>query len=177
MRFNTTSIQGVFHIELEPIHDDRGFFARAWSRDEFTEAGIDAEWVQANLAHNPAAGTLRGLHFQREPYAESKLVRCTRGRLQDVAVDLRPDSPTYGRWVDAVLDARVGNMLLIPPGCATGYLTLEPETDLFYQTTVRYQPDAASGVRYDDPFFGVDWQGPIALVSIQDRNWPWLATT
>ncbi len=177
MLFHTTAIQGVFHIELEPIRDDRGFFARAWSRDEFAEAGIDAEWVQANLARNPAAGTLRGLHFQREPYAESKLVRCTRGRLQDVAVDLRPDSPTYGQWVDAVLDARVGNMLLIPPGCATGYLTLEPETDLFYQTTVRFQPDAASGVRYDDPFFGVVWQGPIALVSAQDRNWPWLATT
>jgi dTDP-4-dehydrorhamnose 3,5-epimerase len=177
MRFITTAIEGVVHVELEPIRDDRGFFARAWCRDEFAEAGIQAEWVQANFAHNPVAGTLRGLHFQREPFAESKLVRCTRGRLQDVAVDLRPTSPTYGRWVDTVLDSHAGNMLLVPPGCATGYLTLEPDTDLFYQTTVRFERAAAAGVRFDDPLFGIIWRGPITLLSEQDRNWPWLEGT
>jgi dTDP-4-dehydrorhamnose 3,5-epimerase len=172
MRFEQTEIEGVWIVHLDPICDDRGFFARAWARDEFERAGLDIGWEQANLAHNPAAGTLRGMHFQRDPHAEWKLVRCTRGRLQDVAVDLRTGSATRHRWVGTTLDAAAGDMLLIPPGCAHGYLTLEADTDLFYQTSAAYDRDAAGGVRHDDPAFGIAWSGPVAVISEQDSFWP-----
>jgi dTDP-4-dehydrorhamnose 3,5-epimerase len=175
VRFIPTAIQGVVRVELEPIRDERGFFARAWSADEFGAAGIPATWVQANVGHNPLAGVLRGLHLQRAPHEEAKLVRCTRGRLQDVAVDLRPDSPTYRQWVSSILTAENGEMLYVPPGCATGYLKLEPDTDLFYQTSARFAPESATGVRYDDPAFGIEWSGPVQLVSAADRSWPYLA--
>lgn len=177
MRFTATAIDGVVRVELEPIHDERGFFARAWSEDEFAAAGIPTTWVHANIGHNPREGTLRGLHLQRAPHEEAKLVRCTRGRLQDVAVDLRADSPTYGRWVSSILTADNGEMLYVPPGCATGYLTLEPETDLFYQTSERFVPDSATGVRYDDPAFGIEWVRPILLVSAADGAWPYVDAT
>lgn len=172
MRLEPTAIEGVWIVRLDPIRDDRGFFARAWARDEFERAGLDIRWEQANHAHNPTAGTLRGIHFQRDPHAEWKLVRCTRGRLQDVAVDLRPDSATRHRWVEATLDADTGDMLLIPPGCGHGYLTLEPGTDLYYLTSAAYARESAGGVRYDDPAFGIRWARSIALVSEQDRSWP-----
>ena len=172
LTFFPTAIAGVVRVELGPIRDDRGFFARAWCEDEFGAAGMATTWVQANLAHNPAAGTLRGLHYQREPNAEAKLVRCTRGRVQDVAVDLRPDSPTFRRWEAAELSAERGEMLYIGPGCAHGYLTLEAGSDIFYQTSARYAPGSATGVRFDDPAFGIDWAGPILLVSEADRGWP-----
>jgi dTDP-4-dehydrorhamnose 3,5-epimerase len=175
MRFEQTEIEGVRIVRLDPIRDDRGFFARAWARDEFERAGLDIRWEQANLAHNPAAGTLRGMHFQRDPHAEWKLVRCTRGRLQDVAVDLRTGSATRHRWVGTTLDAAAGDMLLIPPGCAHGYLTLEADTDLFYQTSAAYDRDVAGGVRHDDPAFGIAWSGPVAIISEQDRSWPLVA--
>lgn len=172
MRFERTRLDGVVRIELDPIRDERGFFARAWCKDDFAAAGLDATWVQANVAHNPTAGTLRGMHLQRSPHAEAKLVRCTRGRLYDVAVDLRPGSPTYGGSVREELTADGGEMLFIPPGCAHGYLTLEPSTDVLYLTSAKYEPAAATGVRYDDPAFDIDWGAPIALVSDQDRTWP-----
>jgi dTDP-4-dehydrorhamnose 3,5-epimerase len=174
VKFIPTAIDGVVRVELEPIRDERGFFARAWCEDEFEAAGIPASWVQANIGHNQLAGVLRGLHFQRAPHQEAKLVRCTRGSLQDVAVDLRPESPTYKQWVSAILTADGGEMLYIPPGCATGYLTLEPETDLFYQTSARFDRESATGVRYDDPAFGIDWLAPIERVSAADRAWPHL---
>jgi dTDP-4-dehydrorhamnose 3,5-epimerase len=172
MRFEQTAIDGVVRIELEPIRDERGYFARAWSADEFLAAGLTATWIQANIGHNPAVGTLRGMHFQRDPHAEAKLVRCSRGRIQDVAVDLRPGSATHGEWVSAELTAGGGEMLHIPPGCAHGYLTLEPDSDLFYMTSAAYDRASAGGVRFDDPAFGIRWQGPITLVSEADRTWP-----
>jgi dTDP-4-dehydrorhamnose 3,5-epimerase len=172
LRFLPTSIAGVVRVELDPIRDERGFFARAWCEDEFREAGLTATWVQANLGRNHAAGTLRGMHYQREPHPETKLVRCTRGRIQDVAVDMRPDSPTYRQWVSAELTAEGGEMLYIGPGCAHGYLTLEPDSDLFYQTSARYDRESATGVRHDDPAFGIEWSAPIVLVSEADRSWP-----
>lgn len=172
MRFTPTALAGVFRVDIEPIMDDRGFFARAWCRDEFAAAGVEVEWAQANVAHNPTPGTLRGMHFQQEPHAEAKLVRCTRGRLYDVALDLRDESPTYGRWVCEELTSNPGEMLFIPPGCAHGYLTLEANTDVLYLTSAPYRPDAASGVRYNDQAFEIDWGAPIVLVSEQDRAWP-----
>lgn len=170
--FIPTAIAGVVRIELEPIRDDRGFFARAWSGDEFADAGLAATWVQANLGRSPRAGTLRGLHYQRDPNAEAKLVRCTRGRVLDVAVDMRTDSPTFRRWVSAELTAERGESLFVAPGCAHGYLTLEPDTDVLYQTSARYAPQSATGVRYDDPAFGIEWGAPILVVSEADRSWP-----
>lgn len=172
LTFIPTAIDTVVRVELDPIRDDRGFFARAWCEDEFAAAGLATAWVQANIGHNPVRGTLRGMHRQREPHSEAKLVRCTRGRLLDVAVDLRPDSPTFRQWVSAELTAARGEMLFIGPGLAHGYLTLEPETDIFYQTSARYARESASGVRYDDPAFGIEWGAPIILVSEGDRSWP-----
>lgn len=154
--------------------DHRGWFARAWCRDEFNEAGISFEWTQANLAHNSGAGTLRGIHLQRAPYAEAKLVRCTRGSLYDVAVDLRRDSVNFGRWVGTVLSADTANALLIPPGFGHGYMTLEPGTDSYYQTSVEYHPSHATGVRFDDPIVGVAWPRDVSGISEQDRSWPLL---
>jgi len=172
MRFMPTALEGVLRVDIDPIRDERGSFARAWCREEFEAAGSSAEWVQANVARNPTRGTLRGMHYQRAPHAEAKLVRCTRGRLYDAAVDLRPDSATYGCWVREELTEEGGEMLFIPPGCAHGYLTLEPNTDVLYLTSAAYRPDAADGVRYDDPFFAIEWGAPIVLVSDQDRSWP-----
>jgi dTDP-4-dehydrorhamnose 3,5-epimerase len=172
LAFYPTLIDGVVRIELDPIRDDRGYFARAWSEDEFAAAGLAATWVQANVSHNPRVGTLRGLHYQREPDLEAKLVRCMRGRVLDVAVDMRPASPTFRRWVSAELTAGRGESMFIAPGCAHGYLTLEPETDVYYQASARYAPASATGVRYDDPAFGIDWGAAIIMVSEADRSWP-----
>lgn len=172
MKFEPTAIEGVIRIELEPIRDERGFFARAWGRDEFAAAGIETDWIQLNLGRNPQAGTLRGMHYQTDPHPEAKLVRCTRGSLQDVAVDMRPASPTFRQWVSAILTADGGEMLYLPPGCAHGYLTLEPDTDLLYQGSARYARESSTGVRFDDPAFGIAWEGPITLVSDADRSWP-----
>jgi dTDP-4-dehydrorhamnose 3,5-epimerase len=172
MRFVETEIAGVIRIEIDPIRDDRGYFARAWGREEFVAAGLDVDWVAANIGHNPLAGTLRGMHLQLAPYAETKLVRCSRGRVQDVAVDLRPDSPTFRRWVSAELTADGGEMFYIGPGCAHGYLTLEPGSDIFYLTSAPYDRASAIGVRHDDPAIGIAWEAPIKIVSDADRSWP-----
>jgi dTDP-4-dehydrorhamnose 3,5-epimerase len=172
LTFIPTAIDGVVRIQLDPIRDNRGFFARAWAHDEFAAAGLATTWVQTNLGRSPRTGTLRGLHYQRDPHGEAKLVRCTRGRVLDVAVDMRSDSPTYRRWVSAELTAEGGESLFVAEGCAHGYLTLEPDTDVFYQASARYAPESATGVRFDDPAFGIDWAAPIVVVSDADRSWP-----
>jgi dTDP-4-dehydrorhamnose 3,5-epimerase len=170
--FAKTKIDGVFVVELEPRRDERGFFARQWCADEFTRAGLNPGIAQINTARSAAAGTLRGLHFQVAPHAEAKLVRCTRGAVFDVAVDLRAGSPTFRQWFGTDLDGESGRMLYVPEGCAHGYLTLEPNTDLTYQASVPYAPKSARGVRYDDPAFGIVWPGPVKVVSQQDLTWP-----
>jgi dTDP-4-dehydrorhamnose 3,5-epimerase len=162
----------VFVIELERRSDDRGFFARQWCAEEVARAGLDPVLAQINVARSTARGTLRGVHYQRAPHAETKLVRCTRGAVFDVAVDLRSDSPTFRQWVGVELDAESGRALYIPEGCGHGYLTLSAETDLAYQASVPYAPASATGVRYDDPAFGIEWPAPIKVISAQDRNWP-----
>ena len=172
MIFNKTKIPGVFVIELEQRRDERGFFARQWCADEFARAGLDPRVVQINTARSVAAGTLRGLHYQRAPNAEVKLVRCTRGAVFDVAVDLRADSPTFCQWFGAELDDESGRMLYIPEGCGHGYLTLAQNTDLVYQASVPYAPQSATGVRHDDPAFNIVWPGAIEVISLQDQNWP-----
>jgi len=172
MIFIETKLPGVFLIELDRRSDERGFFARQWCADEVSRAGLNPALTQMNVARSIASGTLRGVHYQRAPHAETKLVRCTRGAVFDVAVDLRPGSPTLRQWVGVELDAETGRALYIPEGCGHGYLTLAPETDLAYQASVPYAPASATGVRYDDPAFGIEWPAPIKVISTQDRNWP-----
>lgn len=172
MRFEALGVRGAYLIEQERREDERGYFARVFCEDEFERIGLCSRFVQANTGFNPRAGTLRGMHYQEAPAAEVKVVRCTRGSVFDVAVDLRPQSPTYLAWAGVRLDAASGSMLYVPEGCAHGYLTLEDNTELLYSTSHRYAPAAARGVRHDDPAFGINWPAPIALVSKADQAWP-----
>lgn len=168
MKFNPTAIDGAFIIDLAPARDARGSFARIFCEEAFAAAGVPLRPVQVNLSKNPIAGTLRGLHFQSEPHGEAKLVQCVRGRIFDVAVDLRPESPTYLATVGVELSPDAERLFHIPAGCAHGYLTLEPESDVLYQVSAAYAPAAASGVRWNDPAFGIQW--PVEPVSIVDRD-------
>jgi dTDP-4-dehydrorhamnose 3,5-epimerase len=171
VKFSKTAVHGVQVIEVNRITDDRGFFARVWCRDEFTQHGIEVDWVQANVGLSIRAGTLRGMHYQRDPYAEAKLVRCTRGAVYDVALDLQPASPSYLRWVGVNLDANEHTMLYIPPGCAHGYQTLADDSEITYFTSAPYDRDAATGARYDDLAFGIEWPLPVEVISGQDLQW------
>ena len=171
MKFSETAVLGVRLIEVNRITDDRGFFARVWCQDEFTQHDIKANWVQANVGYSVRAGTLRGMHYQRDPHAEAKLIRCTRGAVYDVALDLRPTSPSYLRWVGVTLDAEEHAMLYIPEGCAHGYQTLTDDSEITYFTSAPYAREAATGARYDDPAFGVEWPLPVEVISGQDASW------
>jgi dTDP-4-dehydrorhamnose 3,5-epimerase len=173
MKFEPQEIPGCYVVETEPIFDDRGFFARAFGVDEFAAHGLVTEVFQINLARSERTGTTRGLHWQVEPYAEAKFVRCIAGRIFDVCVDIRPDSITAGRWVGVELSAENRRGIYIPPGGAHGYQTLEPGCELLYTTSVPYSPAAERGARYDDPAFAIDW--PLTddlILSEKDRNWP-----
>jgi dTDP-4-dehydrorhamnose 3,5-epimerase len=167
-----TPVRGTFVIEIERREDPRGFFARTWCRREFEELGLDPALVQINVGYNLRAGTVRGMHFQRAPFDETKVVRCTRGAVFDVAVDLRPDSPTHRRWTGVELSVDNHRMLYVPRGCAHGYQTLVDDTELVYQTSQVYAPDHATGVRYDDPAFAIVWPMPATVLSEADRSWP-----
>lgn len=168
MKFHSTGIAGVVRVELEPIADERGSFARAYDEAEFAAHGLAPVGVQCNISHNPRRGTLRGLHYQAEPAPEAKLVRCVAGRIYDVAVDVRRDSPTYRRWVAAELDADGSDMLYIAPGCAHGFITLSDNATVFYQMGATYRPDLARGVRWNDPALAIAW--PLAPVCISERD-------
>jgi dTDP-4-dehydrorhamnose 3,5-epimerase len=173
VRFVATKLQDAFVLELERHEDDRGFFARAWCRDEFTEHGLVPELSQCSISRNARAGTLRGMHFQTPPHEEAKLVRCTAGVIFDVIVDLRPDSPTYTEWLGVELEAEGGNALYVPKGFAHGFQTLVDGTDVLYMISDRYVPEAASGVRWDDPAFAIEWPHAEArTISDRDRAWP-----
>jgi dTDP-4-dehydrorhamnose 3,5-epimerase len=172
VKFTPTALPGVYLVDLEPIEDDRGFFARAWCREEFTALGLDANLEQCNISFNRHKGTLRGLHFQAEPHGEAKLVRCTRGAIHDVALDLRPDSPAYLQHVGVELSADNRRALFIPAGLAHGFQTLAPESEVFYQMSRAYVPGAGRGVRWDDPAFGIAWPDDERTISERDRAWP-----
>lgn len=171
MHFKKTEIPGVTVVEPAPHVDSRGRFMRAWCLREFAENGIDFVPIQANLGYSIHKGTLRGMHFQHVPAPEAKLIRCTRGAMFDVALDLRLDSPTYKKWFGIELTAENGNMLYIPPLCAHGYQTLQDDTEMFYMASAVYSPQAASGVRYDSPAFRIDWPLIPTAMSDQDRSW------
>lgn len=168
MKFSATDIPGVMVVEVEPIEDQRGFFARAFCAEEFAAQGLAFDFVQANIAFNKTRGTLRGLHYQASPAPEPKLVRCTRGAVFDVAVDLRPDSPGYCRWSGHRLSAANRRALYIPEGCAHGLLTLEDETEVSYLMGAAYDPASARGVRWNDSAFAIEW--PSAPLAISERD-------
>ena len=172
MRFAPTKIAGVVIVDIEPRSDERGAFARLQCPEEFAAAGHPFEPAQTSLSRNSQALTLRGLHYQPAPHAEVKLVRAVRGRMFDVAVDLRPQSPTYRQWVGAELSAENARALLIAEGIAHGFLTLEPDTDVLYQISPAFRPGHEAGVRWDDPAFGIVWPQAPALISPRDAAYP-----
>ena len=167
-----SDISGVWRITLEARGDERGYFARTFCRREFAARGLPSDLVQCNVSFNPRSGTLRGMHLQLEPHAESKLIRCTRGSVFDVAVDLRPDSPTFARWTGLTLSATNGAMLLISKGFAHGYLTLEDHTEVFYQVTEEYHPQSEAGVHWNDPTIRIAWPFQPTCISEKDRTLP-----
>jgi dTDP-4-dehydrorhamnose 3,5-epimerase len=171
VRFTETRLSGAFVVELDLLADERGHFARTFDVAEFAEHGLDPAVVQCNTSFNTRRGTLRGMHYQADPDGEAKLVRCTRGSIYDVAVDLRPDSGSRGRWFGAELSASNGRMLYIPTGMAHGFQTLEDGTEVHYQMSHHYVPEAARGVRFDDPAFGIEWPLPDPIVSERDRQY------
>ncbi len=175
MIFTETAILDAFVIDPEPIEDPRGAFARTFCHREFARHGIAAEFVQCNISFNAARGTLRGLHFQAPPHAEAKLVRCTSGRVFDVAVDVRRDSPTFGCWYGVELNAADRRMHFLPEGVAHGFQTLEDGSELFYQMSADFAPEAARGLRFDDPELGIAWPLPDPIMSDRDRALPDLA--
>jgi dTDP-4-dehydrorhamnose 3,5-epimerase len=173
MIFSETRLPGAFVIDLERIEDERGFFARAWCERELSEHGLESRIAQSNMSFNKRKGTLRGMHFQRPPHEEVKLIRCTRGGLLDVIIDLRPDSAGYKRWIGVELTAENRKALYVPRGFAHGFQTLEDDTEAFYMVSEFYTPEAEAGVRWDDPAFGIEWPfDQPSEISEKDQLWP-----
>lgn len=172
MVFTETPLSGAFVIDIDPIRDERGFFARTWASDEFERRGLDATLVQCNLSWNKRKGTLRGMHFQRGPFEEVKIVRCTRGALLDVVIDLRRDSPTFCQWTSVALDADSRRMLYVPKGFAHGYQTLTDDVEVYYHVSTPYEPAHATGVPWNDPAFAIEWPLEPTVISEKDRTWP-----
>ncbi len=172
MLITETKLKGAFVIELERFEDVRGFFAQSWSEREFAGAGLNAHWVESNLSFNKEAGTLRGMHYQSPPFAQVKLVRCTRGSIYDVFIDLRRHSDTFKQWFGVELSAENHRMLYIPGEFAHGYQTLEKNTEVFYQTSASYAPDHADGVRWNDPAFNIAWPDADRIIIERDRDYP-----
>lgn len=172
MRFLPTTLTDAVLIEPERRADPRGWFARLYCEEEFAAHGLKTRFPQQNASANPKAGTLRGMHFQHPPHAEVKVVRCTRGAIHDVIIDLRPDSPTYRKWEGFDLTAENGRMLYVPEGFAHGYQTLEDDSEVAYLVSYPYTPGAEGGLRADDPAFGIVWPRPVTMISDKDAGWP-----
>ncbi|MBL4757143.1 MAG: dTDP-4-dehydrorhamnose 3,5-epimerase [Rhizobiales bacterium] len=172
MIISATKIDGVFHLEVEPAADERGQFARTFCVDELSDAGIDFNILQTNISTNTIAGTLRGMHYQRDPHGEQKIVRCSRGSIFDVAVDVRPGSDTYLQWASEILSSERMNALYIPTGFAHGFITLTDDCEITYLMARPYVADAGAGFRWDDPAFAIKWPRVPAIMSERDANWP-----
>ncbi len=173
MELHPADLDGSYTIAIRRIEDERGFFARVWDEPVFETSGIPVRNIQTNISYNRRRGTIRGLHWQVEPYGESKLIRCTRGAAFDVAVDLRPGSPTYGRWQGVRLTAEERNLVFVPAGCAHGYQALEDDAEVSYQVSHAYVPGSERGIRWNDPALAIEW--PITdgvIVSDKDAAWP-----
>lgn len=172
MIFTETKLKGAYIVDLEKREDERGFFARGWCQNEFEAHGLTPRVAQVNISSNKKRGTLRGMHYQIAPYEETKLVRCTRGALYDVIVDLRPASPTYRQWFGVELTADNYKMLYVPEGFAHGFITLQDETEATYQVSQFYTPGSERGLRYNDPAFGIEWPAEVQVISEKDKSWP-----
>jgi dTDP-4-dehydrorhamnose 3,5-epimerase len=177
VRFIETAIGGVWLVEPIPHVDSRGSFARTFCTEEFAEHGLAHNFVQHSVSHSVHKHTLRGLHFQTSPYAEDKLVSCIQGAIFDVAVDLRPESPTYLQWTAALLTPETRRQLYIPKGCAHGFQSLSDDSAVFYLISTPFNPASSTGVRYDDPALSIDWPAPPTVMSEKDRNWPAIVRT
>jgi dTDP-4-dehydrorhamnose 3,5-epimerase len=172
MIFKETKLKGAYLIEIEPIEDERGVFARSFCLKEFERYGLNPRIVQCNISYNEKKGTLRGMHYQIPPHEEAKLVRCTMGAIYDVIIDLRPDSATYKQWIAMELAAKNHQMLYVPEGFAHGFETLSDRTEVFYQISEFYHPECARGVRWNDPAFSIEWPFSEIIVSDKDNRWP-----
>jgi dTDP-4-dehydrorhamnose 3,5-epimerase len=186
MIFTETKLKGSYIIDVERLEDERGFFARSWCQREFAEHGLNPRLVQCNISFNSKNGTLRGMHYQIKPFEEAKLIRCTRGAIYDVIVDIRPDSPTYCQWIAVVLSAHCSQpsahrslltadnrrMLYVPEGFANGFLTLDDNSEVFYQMSEFYSPDHARGFRWNDAAFRIKWLGEVKVISERDETYP-----
>lgn len=172
MNFKETRLEGAFIVEPDIFEDERGFLGRSWSLEEFAARGLDPRLKECNMSFNRRRGTLRGMHFQMAPFGQVKLVRCTAGAIYDVIIDLRRNSPTFRQWVGVELTANNRRMLYIPTEFAHGFLTLEDETEVFYQLSEVYAPDSARGVRWSDPAFDISWPGEILIINDRDRTYP-----
>lgn len=173
MRFTETPLAGAYVIDIEPIVDERGFFARTWCQADFAKYNLRCDFVQSSLSYNRAQATLRGMHYQREPHAEIKLVQCIKGAISDVILDLRPDSPTYKGWFAATLSEDNHRMMYVPEGVAHGFQTLQDKTDVLYCISHPYHPEYVSGVRWDDPAFQIEWPASeTRIISAKDAAFP-----
>lgn len=173
IKFNETELKGAFVIEPERFDDERGFFARSFSDKEFAAAGIEARLVECNISYNLKKHTIRGMHFQSAPHAQAKLVRCTAGAILDAIIDLRPASPTFGKWIGVELTSRNHLMLFVPEGFAHGFQTLADETEVFYEVSDYYAPASCGGVRWNDPAFSIDWrEKKNVIINERDSSYP-----
>lgn len=172
MKFTEIKLKGAFIIEIDRIGDERGFFGRQWCQNEMTKMGLKADIAQVNTSLNKEKGTLRGLHYQKFPFQETKLIRCIRGRIFDVIVDLRPDSATFKQWFGLELTQDNYKMLYAPDNFAHGFITLKDNSEILYLVSQFYQPEAEAGLRWDDPQFSIHWPGSVQVMSDKDRNRP-----
>jgi len=170
MIFEKTDFEGVYIIEIEKQIDERGFFARSWDKNDFEENGLNSKLTQCNISLNNKKGTLRGMHYQIKPYQETKLIRCTQGRLFDVIIDLRIDSKSFKKWLNIELNEENYKMLYVPEGFAHGFQTLEDNTEIFYQMTQNYMPNFANGIRWNDPMFNINWPIKEPILSEKDQR-------
>jgi dTDP-4-dehydrorhamnose 3,5-epimerase len=174
MIFTELPLSGAYLIEMQRLTDERGFFARSYCAEEFSERGLGPELRQCSVSYNARKGTLRGMHYQSAPHEEHKLVRCTAGAIFDVVVDLRDSSPTYRRWCAAELSAENRSSVFVPPGCAHGFVTLTDHTEVYYMISVAHAPEFSGGVRWNDPAFGIEWPFAPAVISARDASYPLL---
>jgi dTDP-4-dehydrorhamnose 3,5-epimerase len=172
MIFIETKLRGAFVVEPDPLADERGLFARTFCKQEFAAHNLQTEFVQCNISFNKHKGTLRGMHYQSAPYQEAKLVRCTSGAIYDVIIDLRPDSATYTQWISVELSAENRKMLYVPEDFAHGFLTLADNTEIFYQMGEFYTPEAACGLRWNDPALNIHWPANVTAISPKDQDYP-----
>ena len=177
MNFVETGFKELYIIEIQPLHDDRGFFSRTFCKNEFKKINFSKEFVQINLSFNSAKGTLRGMHYQLPPHEEIKLIRCNAGKVFDVVVDMRKHSDTYLKWFSCELSRENNKMILIPSGFAHGFITLEDNTELIYHHTEFYNPSSERGLRYDDERFNIEWPIKISNISEKDRSYPKIKLT